>query len=95
MAAMGLGRIYTFGPTFRAENSNTTRHVAEFWHVEPEVAFAELPDIIEIALRCRPCSAAASSTPASKEPSVTSMLTPELSSALRRATSFTIDEISR
>ena len=49
MAAMALGKIYTFGPSFRAENSNTPRHVAEFWHVEPEVAFAELPDIIEIA----------------------------------------------
>ena len=46
---MGLGKIYTFGPSFRAEKSNTPRHVAEFWHVEPEVAFAELPDIIEIA----------------------------------------------
>ena len=46
---MGLGKIYTFGPTFRAEHSNTVRHVAEFWHVEPEVTFAELPDIIEIA----------------------------------------------
>ena len=49
VAAMGLGKIYTFGPSFRAENSNTPRHVAEFWHIEPEVAFAELPDIIEIA----------------------------------------------
>lgn len=49
VAAMALGKIYTFGPSFRAENSNTQRHVAEFWHVEPEVAFAELPDIIEIA----------------------------------------------
>lgn len=49
VAATAVGRIYTFGPSFRAENSNTTRHLAEFWHVEPEVAFAELPDIIEIA----------------------------------------------
>ena len=49
MAAMGLGKIYTFGPSFRAENSNTQRHVAEFWHVEPEIAFAELPDLIEVA----------------------------------------------
>ncbi len=49
MAAMAFGKIYTFGPSFRAENSNTPRHVAEFWHVEPEVAFAELEDIIEIA----------------------------------------------
>ncbi len=49
VAAMALGKIYTFGPSFRAEKSNTPRHVAEFWHVEPEVAFAELPDIIELA----------------------------------------------
>lgn len=49
VAAMALGKIYTFGPSFRAEKSNTPRHVAEFWHVEPEVAFAESPDIIEIA----------------------------------------------
>ncbi|MBR5059352.1 MAG: asparagine--tRNA ligase [Clostridia bacterium] len=49
VAAMAFGKIYTFGPSFRAENSNTPRHLAEFWHVEPEVAFAELPDIIEIA----------------------------------------------
>ncbi len=49
VAAMAFSKIYTFGPSFRAENSNTTRHVAEFWHIEPEVAFAELPDIIEIA----------------------------------------------
>jgi asparaginyl-tRNA synthetase len=44
-----LGRTYTFGPTFRAENSNTTRHLAEFWMIEPEVAFAELEDDIELA----------------------------------------------
>ena len=49
MAAMGLGRIYTFGPTFRAEHSNTTRHAAEFWQIEPEVCFADINDIIEIA----------------------------------------------
>ena len=49
MAATGLGRIYTFGPTFRAEHSNTTRHAAEFWHIEPEVCFADIHDIIEIA----------------------------------------------
>lgn len=49
VAAMALGRIYTFGPSFRAENSNTTRHLAEFWHVEPEIAFAELPEVMEIA----------------------------------------------
>jgi asparaginyl-tRNA synthetase len=47
--ATAFGKIYTFGPTFRAENSNTTRHAAEFWQIEPEVAFAELDDIIEIA----------------------------------------------
>ena len=46
---MGLGKIYTFGPSFRAENSNTQRHAAEFWHIEPEIAFCELPDLIEIA----------------------------------------------
>ena len=49
VAAMAFGKIYTFGPSFRAENSNTPRHVAEFWHVEPEIAFAELPDVIETA----------------------------------------------
>lgn len=49
VAATAFSKIYTFGPSFRAENSNTTKHLAEFWHVEPEVAFAELPDIIEIA----------------------------------------------
>ena len=49
VAAMALGKIYTFGPSFRAEKSNTQRHVAEFWHVEPEVAFAELPDIMKLA----------------------------------------------
>ena len=51
VAAMAMGKIYTFGPTFRAENSNTPRHAAEFWQVEPEVAFAKLPDIIKIAER--------------------------------------------
>ena len=49
VAAMGLGRIYTFGPTFRAENSNTTRHLAEFWMIEPEVAFNNLEDNIDLA----------------------------------------------
>ena len=49
VAAMALGKIYTFGPSFRAEKSNTLRHVAEFWHVEPEIAFCELPDLIEFA----------------------------------------------
>jgi asparaginyl-tRNA synthetase len=47
--ATALGRVYTFGPTFRAENSNTTRHLAEFWMIEPEMAFAELPDDMELA----------------------------------------------
>ncbi|MCK9316124.1 MAG: asparagine--tRNA ligase [Verrucomicrobia bacterium] len=47
--AMALGKIYTFGPTFRAENSNTARHAAEFWQIEPEIAFAELEDLIELA----------------------------------------------
>jgi asparaginyl-tRNA synthetase len=44
-----MSRVYTFGPTFRAENSNTTRHLAEFWMIEPEVAFADLNDIAELA----------------------------------------------
>lgn len=49
VAATAFSKIYTFGPSFRAEKSNTTKHLSEFWHVEPEVAFAELPDIMEIA----------------------------------------------
>lgn len=47
--AMGLGKVYTFGPTFRAENSNTTRHLAEFWMIEPEVAFYTLDDNMDLA----------------------------------------------
>lgn len=47
--AMAFGNIYTFGPTFRAENSNTARHAAEFWMIEPEIAFADLNDDIELA----------------------------------------------
>ena len=47
--AMGLGKIYTFGPTFRAENSNTSRHLAEFWMIEPEMAFYDLDDNMELA----------------------------------------------
>lgn len=47
--ACALGKIYTFGPTFRAENSNTTRHLAEFWMVEPEMAFYELTDNMDLA----------------------------------------------
>ena len=47
--AMAFGRIYTFGPTFRAENSNTQRHAAEFWMIEPEIAFADLGDDMELA----------------------------------------------
>lgn len=49
LAAMALGEIYTFGPTFRAENSNTTRHLAEFWMIEPEVAFNDLNDNMNLA----------------------------------------------
>lgn len=47
--AMALGQVYTFGPTFRAENSNTSRHLAEFWMIEPEVAFNELADNMDLA----------------------------------------------
>ena len=47
--AMGLGEVYTFGPTFRAENSNTTRHLAEFWMIEPEMAFYDLIDNMDLA----------------------------------------------
>jgi len=47
--AMALGQVYTFGPTFRAENSNTSRHLAEFWMIEPEVAFNDLHDNMDLA----------------------------------------------
>ncbi len=47
--AMAFGNIYTFGPTFRAENSNTARHAAEFWMIEPEIAFADLNDDMQLA----------------------------------------------
>ena len=49
LAAMSFSDIYTFGPTFRAENSNTTRHLAEFWMIEPEVAFNDLEDNMNLA----------------------------------------------
>jgi asparaginyl-tRNA synthetase len=49
LGAMALSKIYTFGPTFRAENSNTTRHLAEFWMIEPEMAFFELKDNMDLA----------------------------------------------
>ncbi|UQZ88617.1 asparagine--tRNA ligase [Deltaproteobacteria bacterium Smac51] len=49
MLALALGKIYTFGPTFRAENSNTPRHAAEFWMIEPEMAFADLHDNMDLA----------------------------------------------
>jgi asparaginyl-tRNA synthetase len=47
--ALGLGKVYTFGPTFRAENSNTTRHLSEFWMIEPEVAFCDLQSNMDLA----------------------------------------------
>ncbi len=49
LAALALGGIYTFGPTFRAENSNTPRHLAEFWMIEPEVAFFDINDNMDLA----------------------------------------------
>ncbi len=47
--ACALSKVYTFGPTFRAENSNTSRHLAEFWMIEPEIAFADLNDLVDLA----------------------------------------------
>ncbi|MBS1737501.1 MAG: asparagine--tRNA ligase, partial [Bacteroidetes bacterium] len=49
LAALALGDVYTFGPTFRAENSNTTRHLSEFWMIEPEMAFSDLEDDMNLA----------------------------------------------
>lgn len=49
LGAMSLGKIYTFGPTFRAENSNTTRHLSEFWMIEPEMAFYDIHDNMDLA----------------------------------------------
>jgi asparaginyl-tRNA synthetase len=48
---LAMSKVYTFGPTFRAENSNTTRHLAEFWMIEPEIAFADLNDDAALAER--------------------------------------------
>ena len=50
LGALALGQVYTFGPTFRAENSNTSRHLSEFWMIEPEVAFADLNDNMDLSL---------------------------------------------
>ena len=47
--ATAFAKVYTFGPTFRAENSNTTRHLCEFWMIEPEIAFADLNDDMNLA----------------------------------------------
>ena len=51
LGAIGLSKVYTFGPTFRAENSNTSRHLAEFWMIEPEVAFNDLDDNMDAWLK--------------------------------------------
>ncbi len=75
---MALGRVYCFGPTFRAEKSKTRRHLTEFWMIEPEVAFMELPGLLELAEefvsyivarvldRCGPPAGASSSATSSK-----------------------------
>lgn len=52
LAALALGKVYTFGPTFRAENSNTSRHLAEFWMIEPEVAFNDIFDNMDLGEAC-------------------------------------------
>ena len=52
LAALALGKVYTFGPTFRAENSNTSRHLAEFWMIEPEVAFNDITDNMNLGEAC-------------------------------------------
>ncbi|MCB0680652.1 MAG: asparagine--tRNA ligase, partial [Saprospiraceae bacterium] len=49
IGALALGKVYTFGPTFRAENSNTSRHLAEFWMIEPEVAFCDIYGDMDLA----------------------------------------------
>ena len=49
LGALALSKVYTFGPTFRAENSNTTRHLAEFWMIEPEMAFYDITDNMDLA----------------------------------------------
>ena len=49
LAALALGQVYTFGPTFRAENSNTSRHLSEFWMIETEIAFADLEENMDLA----------------------------------------------
>ena len=49
LGALGLGQVYTFGPTFRAENSNTSRHLSEFWMIEPEIAFGDLEANMDLA----------------------------------------------
>jgi Aspartyl/asparaginyl-tRNA synthetases len=50
--AMGFNKVYTFGPTFRAENSNTKYHISEFWMIEPEMAFCDLNELMDVEEEC-------------------------------------------
>ena len=83
---MALGKVYCFGPTFRAEKSKTRRHLTEFWMLEPEVAYAELDDIMQLAedmlVGGRAAGARARGASSSKRSSATS---PSSSASARRS----------